>query len=357
MKKEELFCIFSRKIRSILERSAADFLCLEEIRLRAGQPLCVCRGRGEEYLTPSGRISGDWREAYAVTAADIRETLEFVSHYSLYAFEEELRQGFITIPGGHRVGLAGKAVVQGGEIRGLKYISFLNIRLAHQVPGCADGVLPFLWKGDRFCHTLIVSPPRLGKTTLLRDIIRQVSDGGVHPPQTVGVVDERSELGACYQGVPQNDLGPRTDVLDCCPKDQGMMMLVRSMAPQVVAVDEIGSAGDVEAVGYIQSCGCALAATVHGASLEDIYSKPALGRLVEEGVFERYILLEPSPENGRRLRILGRDGRELDGERCGAVGSPVQCVPGYEKAAVPPGPPHPQTVPHPKERPGERICC
>lgn len=146
-------------------------------------------------------------------------------------------------------------------------------------------------------------------------------------------------------------------MLDCCPKDQGMMMLVRSMAPQVVAVDEIGSAGDVEAVGYIQSCGCALAATVHGASLEDIYSKPALGRLVEEGVFERYILLEPSPENGRRLRILGRDGRELDGERCGAVGSPVQCVPGYEKAAVPPGPPHPQTVPHPKERPGERICC
>ena len=130
-------------------------------------------------------------------------------------------------------------------------------------------------------------------------------------------------------------------MLDCCPKDQGMMMLVRSMAPQVVAVDEIGSAGDVEAVGYIQSCGCALAATVHGASLEDIYSKPALGQLVEEGVFERYILLEPSPENGRNLRILDRDGREL----AGPLGR------------LRPDTPHPQTVSHPNERPGERICC
>ena len=138
-----------------------------------------------------------------------------------------------------------------------------------------------------------------------------------------------------------NDLGIRTDVLDCCPKDQGMMMLVRSMAPQVVAVDEIGSAGDVEAVGYIQSCGCALVATVHGASLEDIYSKPALGQLVEEGVFERYILLEPFPENGRNLRILDRDGRELAGP------------PGRLRPDTPP----PQTVSHPNERLGERICC
>ncbi|MCJ7834160.1 stage III sporulation protein AA [Cuneatibacter sp. NSJ-177] len=311
MKKEELICIFSRKIRSILERSAADFLFFEEIRLRVGQPLCICRGRGEEYLTPSGRISGNWREAYAVTAADIRETLEFVSHYSLYAFEEELRQGFITIPGGHRVGLAGKAVVQGGDIRGLKYISFLNIRLAHQVPGCADGVLPFLWKRDRFCHTLIVSPPRLGKTTLLRDIIRQVSDGGEHPPQTVGVVDERSELGACSSGVPQNDLGRHTDVLDGCPKAAGILMLLRTMSPRIIAVDEVGSQEDLEALSYSLHCGCGILATVHGSSLEDLKKKPVLCHLVGEGIFERYLILSAEAEGRVAWKVMDESGRRL----------------------------------------------
>lgn len=311
MKKEELICIFGRKIRSILERSAADFLRFEEIRLRTGQPLCICRGQGEEYLTSSGRISGNWREAYMVTAADIRETLEFVSHYSLYAFEEELRQGFITIPGGHRVGLAGKAVVSGGEIRGLKYISFLNVRLARQVPGCADGVLPYLWKGDRFCHTLIVSPPRLGKTTLLRDMIRQISDGGDHPPQTVGVVDERSELGACSSGVPQNDLGKHTDVLDGCPKAAGILMLLRTMSPRIIAVDEVGTQADLEALSYGLHCGCGILATVHGNSLEDLRRKPVLCHLVEEGIFERYLILSARKNGDVFWEVLDEGGRRL----------------------------------------------
>ena len=291
MKKEEFTCMFAKKIRGILERGAVDLSLLEEIRLRAGQPLCVCQDGVRRYLKPDGGMSGRWQEAYQVTGEAIRETLEYVSRYSLYAFEEELRQGFITVPGGHRVGLAGKAVVQGGEIRGLKYISFLNVRLAHQVRGCADRVLPYLWKGDRLCHTLIVSPPRLGKTTLLRDIIRQVSNGGVHPPRTVGVVDERSELGACSCGIPQNDLGRHTDVLDGCPKAEGIRLLLRTMSPEVLAVDEVGSQEDLEALSYSLHCGCAILATVHGSSLEDLRRKPVLSRLVEEGIFQRYLIL------------------------------------------------------------------
>ncbi len=311
MKREELTCMFAKKIRGILERSTVDFSVLEEIRLRAGQPLCVCCGGRERYLTVTGEATGHWRQAYQVTAGDIQETLEYVSRYSLYAFEEELRQGFITIPGGHRVGLAGKAVVQGGEIRGLKYISFLNVRLARQVKGCADRILPYLWKGERFCHTLLVSPPRLGKTTLLRDIIRQVSDGGLHPPQTVGVVDERSELGACSCGIPQNDLGRHTDVLDGCPKAEGIRMLLRTMSPRVIAVDEVGTPADLEALSYSLHCGCGILATVHGSSLEDLRRKPVLSRLVEEGIFERYLVLSADARGSVRWQALGEEGQAL----------------------------------------------
>ena len=238
----------------------------------------------------------------------------------------------------------------------MKFISFVNVRVAHQVKGCADGIMGYLYArqpgqpGPHFCNTLIISPPRCGKTTLLRDVIR----AGFRRKCLCAGDDRRGGgravgAGSLLSGRPANDLGPRTDVLDCCPKDQGMMMLVRSMAPQVVAVDEIGSAGDVEAVGYIQSCGCALAATVHGASLEDIYSKPALGRLVEEGVFERYILLEPSPENGRRLRILGGTGGSWMGN--GAERWEAQDSASWlRESGVLPGRCTPQTVPHPKER-------
>lgn len=176
----------------------------------------------------------------------------------------------------------------------MKHISFLNIRLAHEVIGCSKRVLPYLLQEQEICHTLIISPPRCGKTTLLRDLIRQLSNGCGHlEGMTVGVVDERSELGACYMGVPQNDLGCRTDILDGCPKVEGMMMMVRSMAPQAMAVDEVGSGEDVAAMEYVMNCGIYLLATAHGNSMDDIKNKPVLGRLVKERAFKRYILLQP----------------------------------------------------------------
>ena len=154
-------------------------------------------------------------DAFWVSQKDLKETLEYISDYSLYAFEEEIRQGFITIQGGHRIGLAGKAVTDRDKIRSMKYISFINIRFSHQIRGCGNKVMPYLYEHGEVFHTLIVSPPRCGKTTLLRDVIRQISDGTEKVPgMTVGVVDERSEIGACYQGIPQNDLGIRTDILD-----------------------------------------------------------------------------------------------------------------------------------------------
>ena len=159
-------------------------------------------------------------------------------------------------------------------------------------------------------HTLIVSPPRGGKTTLLRDIIRQLSNGWVNTPGlTVGVVDERSELAGCYQGIPQNDLGMRTDILDCCPKSEGMQMLVRSMSPDVVAVDELGCEEDFKAVESVIHCGCKLIATAHGNCLEDILDQPFFCKLMEERIFERYIILGKSSQAGELEGILDENGR------------------------------------------------
>lgn len=312
-KKDELIHIFSKNIREILNRMSVDFEEVQEIRLRVGAPLFVVY-RSEEYcITPAGDLSREESEAYIVSRTELGETLEYLSSYSLYAFEEEMKQGFITIQGGHRIGIAGKIILDESGIKTMKYISFINVRLSHQVRGCASPVLPYLYNesGD-ICHTLILSPPRCGKTTLLRDMIRQISNGsGERQGMTVGVVDERSEIGACCQGIPQNELGIRTDVLDCCPKAKGMMMLIRTMSPRVIAVDEIGSREDIDAIEYVMNCGCKLIATVHGSSIDDLKQKPVLRRLVEERIFERYIVLNNIGKVGNVDQIFDSRGTPL----------------------------------------------
>lgn len=265
----------------------------------------------EFFVRETGGMSSVPDEAYVISQREVKETMEFISNYSMYAFEEELRQGFITIQGGHRVGVAGKIILEQEQVKNLRYISFINIRLAHQMLGCADKVLPYLLQDNSIYHTLIISPPRCGKTTLLRDLIRQLSNGGKgRQGLNIGVVDERSELGACYQGRPQNDLGYRTDVLDCCPKKEGMMMLVRAMSPKVIAVDEIGFREDVEALEYVMNCGVKILATVHGRSMEEVRKKPILGRLVQEKVFQRYVLLS-SEQVGKVEAIFDERGSYL----------------------------------------------
>ena len=271
-RKRQVVQVLAKPIVQCLEEERILFDHIQEIKLRIGKPLIIIY-RGKERM---------WKDVI-VTKEEIKETLEYISNYSLYAYEHELKQGFITIEGGHRVGMAGQVIMEEGKIKNLKYISSINLRISHEVKNCADKIFPYITYNKQMYHTLLISPPRCGKTTLLRDIIRQVSDGNMWVKGcTVGVVDERSELGGCYLGNPQNEMGVRTDILDRCPKAEGMIMLIRSMAPQVIAVDEIGAQEDVHAIEYAMHCGCKMLATAHGYSMEEIQRKPIFEKLVKK---------------------------------------------------------------------------
>jgi len=280
MRENELVNILGRRISGILEKRKIPYDKLQEIRLRIGKPIIVIADNVE------------WVMREVIEKEEFMETLEYICKYSLYAFENELKQGFITIEGGHRVGISGQVYVENGEVKNFKNISSMNIRVSHEVLHCAQRILPYVTQEKEVLNTLIVSPPRCGKTTLLRDLVRQISDGNFYIKGcTVGVVDERSEIAGCYLGIPQNQVGIRTDILDACPKSKGMMMLVRSMAPRVIAVDELGGAEDVYAMEYAMNCGCRFIATVHGKSMEEIRKKPLFENLVKEHRFDRYIVL------------------------------------------------------------------
>ena len=268
-----------------------DFIT--EIRIRAEKPILIYMKQKEISIDRGGKIIYVPQQGKCFSYMELQKLVDYWCMDSRYAFQNEIKQGFLTIEGGHRIGICGETVMDElGNIQTIKYVSSVNIRIAHEIKGVAEKIMDYIYERGKVHNTLIVSAPGAGKTTLLRDIIRLISKGNdIQSGLNVGLVDERGEIAACFQGIPQLDVGPRTDILCNCKKKYGMRMLLRSMAPTVIAVDELGEKEEIELIQQMAGNGCAVIATIHGESIEEVKQKEILREIWQQQIFRNIIYL------------------------------------------------------------------
>ena len=279
---EEVLKLLPLKLAEELREIFINNLAVQEIRIKANKPVIVNLSYKEIIL------------GFIPSIDELKQILVRISNYSLYAYEEEIRQGYITIKGGHRIGIAGECVLNKGEIKTIRNISSLNIRICHEVKGCSNEVMRYITKNDSIFNTLIVSPPKCGKTTILRDMARNISNGMPLynlKGKKVSVIDERSEIASCFNGIPQLDIGIRTDILDNCFKKDGMIMAIRSLSPEIIICDEIGTYGEIEALNMAFNSGVNIIVTIHGYSIDDVYKRAVFKELLENSILDRIIVL------------------------------------------------------------------
>jgi len=313
---EEIINSLSVNLREKIKKISMDNLNIEEIRLRSQKPLILnANNKDYFYNLNSNKLDMKMDNPYIVTKEDVEQTFQIICKYSIHSFMDDIKKGFITLRGGHRVGLVGKVIVEDGQIKNIKHISSLNIRVSREIIGCSNKVLPHIIKGDnQVNNTLIISPPQCGKTTLIRDIVRNLSNGNKEygfKGIKVALIDERNEISGSYLGSPQMDVGIRTDIIETCPKNLGIMMLLRSMSPNLIVTDEIGNIDEINALYTALNGGVSLITTVHGDSIEDIRSRKGLSQLLEKDLFKKVIILSAKKGPGTIEKIY-----DLEEKRC-----------------------------------------
>lgn len=259
---------------------------IQEIRVRVKCPIIVKMNNEKDIIIN-----------HKTSQEEIMQIMQSICNNSIYSYQNEITNGYITIKGGHRVGVTGDVVLEEGKVINIKYISSLNFRIARQVFDCSNSILKYVIdiKNNSVFNTLIVSPPGAGKTTILKDLIRKVSDGIIEIGFNgidVSLIDERGEISAMYKGEPQNNIGIRTDVLENITKPLGIKMAVRSMAPKVIVADEIGNINDIEAINYAVCSGVKGIFTAHSFDMETMMLNKELNKLIHMKVIEKIIFLD-----------------------------------------------------------------
>ncbi|MFW6270481.1 MAG: stage III sporulation protein AA [Bacillota bacterium] len=314
---QDIIDYFPPEIKKVLLKSCLQFFReVMEIRLRVNCPLEVVTFNSHFWLTCQGEKINDLKKRpMLVKKEHLEQAVLILTNNSLYALERQMKEGFITIQGGHRVGFTGEAVIEDKKIKTIKNVNSLNYRLTREIIGAGRKIIKTLYdKMQRIFNTMIISPPLCGKTTLLRDLVRLISYGHEShglKGKKIALVDERSEIAGAKEGIAQNDIGPRTDLLDNCPKAEGMMLLIRSMSPEVIAVDEIGSKKEVACLKEVIKSGVSLIVTVHGQGYSEVRNRPGMEPLFNGNLFERYIILSKSKGIGTVESILDSNGEEV----------------------------------------------
>lgn len=301
---QKLLSFFPERLRTAWHDIKFEWNELAEIRLRVNQPVLLRTLSGEVVVQKDNKL-------LIYSSKDMEDVFRHLCRDSVYAYEEERKLGFMTVQGGHRIGITGEVVCLGNKEYIVKYIRYINIRIAHEIRGSADVIMQYLYENDKPCNTLIISPPAVGKTTMLRDIIRQFSDKGYQ----VGVIDERGEIAAAYRGSATLNCGTHTDVMTGGNKSFGISILIRTFAPEIVAVDELGEESDANAVFKAGISGCSILATIHGESLDDIKQKTELNKLWKNHSFQRFVFLQRERDGTRCVKILDEKGETVCGKR------------------------------------------
>ena len=272
---DDVLDYLAENIKKEIKKYMSNIQNIEEIRLRTNKPIILKNSNGNNLLI------------HIVSKEELLETFQKVCEQSIYSYQKQICEGFITIKGGHRVGITGSCVIENGKIININYISSLNFRIAREKKDVSNKILKYILNENDVNNTLIISKPGCGKTTILRDLVRKIST-----KKTCGIVDERGEIASMYKGEPQNDIGILSDVMDNCTKSDGMKMLIRSMSPEVIVCDEIGNKQDIEAINYAMCSGVKGIFTAHGNSLEEIMLNEQISQLLEKYIVQIIIVLD-----------------------------------------------------------------